>query len=87
VLEQEAIPTLHGTVTFTIVFTTARQLPPSSARWIQSTVFHPIHFNIISHLRVSSKWSHSFRLPHQNPTWIAVLPHICHMPHPAQPPW
>lgn len=67
------------------MFITARQLPQFSARWIQFTAFHPIHFNIISRLRVSSKWSHSFRFPHQNPTRISVLPNICHMPHPAHP--
>ena len=67
------------------MFITVRQMPPSSARWIQSTEFHPICFNIILHLRVSSKWSHSFRFPHQNPTRISVLPNICHMPHPAHP--
>jgi hypothetical protein len=31
---------------------------------------------------VSLKWSLSFRVSHQNPTYISLLSHSCHMYHP-----
>jgi hypothetical protein len=30
-----------------------------------------------------SKWSLSFRFPHQKPVLVPLLPHFCHMHHPA----
>ena len=39
-----------------------------------------IHFNItLPPMTSSSKWSCPFKSPHQNPTWITPLPHICHI--------
>jgi len=40
-----------------------------------------IHYNIIFPFTpASSRWSLSFRLPHQNPVCAAPLPHTCYMP-------
>jgi len=35
----------------------------------------------------SSKWTVSFRLPHQNPVSIYLHSHTCHMLRPFYPPW
>jgi hypothetical protein len=35
----------------------------------------------------SSRWSHFFRFPHQNPACISLFLHICHMLCPSYPPW
>ena len=45
------------------------------------------HSNIISQTPTSSKWSLSFRLPHQDSVCISLLGHACHIPFPFQPPW
>jgi hypothetical protein len=34
-----------------------------------------------------SKWSLSFRFPHQNPLCSALLPHTCNMPRPSHSSW
>jgi hypothetical protein len=34
-----------------------------------------------------SKWSLSFRFPHQNPVCSALLPHTCNMPRPSHSSW
>ena len=36
------------------------------------------HFDILPSMPGSSKWSSSFRFPHQNPECISFLPHTCH---------
>ena len=47
--------------------------------------FLKIHINIILlHTPGSSKWSFSFRFPHQNPVYTTTLPHTCYMPRPSQ---
>jgi hypothetical protein len=46
-----------------------------------------VHFNIIPPTPTSSKWSLSFRVPHQDSVYISVLGHACHIPFPSQPPW
>ena len=46
------------------------------------------HFNIILLATPeSSKWSLSFRFPHQNPVNTAPISHTCHMPHPSHSSW
>ena len=34
-----------------------------------------------------SKWFHFFRPAHQNPTYICLLSHTCHIPHPSPHLW
>ena len=41
---------------------------------------------LFSQLCLSSKWSLSFRFPHQNPVSICLLLHTLHMPCPSHPP-
>ena len=46
--------------------------------------FLKIHLNIIiPSTSGSSKWSLSFRFPHQNPVYTSPLPHTRHMPRPS----
>jgi hypothetical protein len=56
----------------------------SWARSIQSmppSYFLKIHLNVIlSCTHGSSKWSLSFRFPHQNPAYTSPLIHMCYMP-------
>jgi hypothetical protein len=72
-------PTFYGTEKFLTAFTSAHHLALSWARSNQSIppspYFQKIHFNIIPSTTVSSKWSHSFRCPHQNPVYTKVLPY------------
>jgi len=43
--------------------------------------FLKIHLNIIfPSMLGASKWSHSFRFPHQNPVYTSLLPHTRYMP-------
>ena len=50
--------------------------------------FFRICFNIILLFQPkSSKWSPSFRFPHQKPVCISLLLYIGHMPHSSHPPW
>jgi hypothetical protein len=47
-----------------------------------------IHFNIVHPpTSWSSKWSPSFRLPHQHHICIPTLPNLCYVPCPSHPPW
>ena len=44
--------------------------------------FSKIHFNIILPFTPrSSKWSPSFKFPHENPVCTSTLRHTCYMPH------
>jgi hypothetical protein len=36
---------------------------------------------------MSSQWSFSFWLSHQNPICIPLLPNACYIPCPSHPPW
>ena len=71
---------------FITVFTTARHLSLSWARWINSKPSHTVslRYNLISlcniSLSKSSKRSFCLRLPNQKPRCISLLPHACHMP-------
>ena len=54
------------------------QLDPFHA---PTSYFLKIHLNIILPSRpVTSKWSLSIRLPHQNPVYASPLPHTCYVP-------
>ena len=45
--------------------------------------FLKIHFSIIlPSAPGSSRWSLSFRFPHQNPVYTSTLPHTCYVPRP-----
>jgi hypothetical protein len=80
-------PAFYGTQMFITAFTSARQLPLSRARAIQS--MPPTHFlkthltNILPSMPASSKWSLSHRFPHQNPVYTSPLPHACYTSHPS----
>jgi hypothetical protein len=53
-----------------------------------SSYFSKIYFNIIlSPKPMSSQWSLSFWLSHQNPICFLRLPHTCYMPCPSHPAW
>jgi hypothetical protein len=60
-----------------------------SARLTHSTLLDSIYFRSIMvlsfHMRLkSSKWFISFRLYHQNPTCISLLPHAGHISRPSR---
>jgi len=81
-------PTFYETQRFITAFTSACHLSLSSARSIQSMPQNSTSWRSIlilsSHLSLeSSKWSLSFRFPHQNPVYTSPLPCMCHMAHPS----
>ena len=61
-------------------------LPTLSQNYL-CTLSHTITSRFIlilpSHLRLSSKWSLSFRCPHLHPVKHVSFPHMCHMPLPS----
>ena len=76
-------PAFYVTCRFITAFITARHLPLSWARSIQSmppTRFSKVHFNIILPCTPgSSKWCPSFWYLHQNPLCTSPRPHACYM--------
>ena len=42
---------------------------------------------VLASVSTSYKWAVSFRFPHQNPAYISLLPHMCHMSSPSPPPF
>ena len=78
-------PTFYGTRRFITAFTSVGHPSLSWASSIQSTPptyhFLNIHLNtILPSTPRSSKWSLSFRFPHQNPVYTFAVPHTCYMP-------
>jgi hypothetical protein len=78
------IPTFHDTV-----FTRARHLLSSWAKWIEFTPSHTYffksHFNIILSTPRSSWALLCFRFSYK--TLYAFLFHVCYIPSSSQPPW
>ena len=60
-------------IPLTLLFTTARHLPLTCARSIQSSPSHPVSFRRTLTLHKPSKRSLSFTLPHQNTACISLL--------------
>jgi len=55
--------------------------PPSWARWIQSTPFHPVSLRSILPSTLSSpEWSLPFRFSDQNVVFVSHLSHSCYIP-------
>jgi hypothetical protein len=80
----------YWTQTFLNVFTAAHHLFVSQSMnplYAVRSYSLNIHFNIIPQTPTSSKWSLSFRVPHQDSVCISLLGHACHIPVPSQPPW
>jgi hypothetical protein len=75
-------PVLYWTWRFITVFTIACHLSIFQARLIQSATSHPVIFYIIFPcMHRSSKWSLSFRFPHQRPCILFYPPpQVCQMP-------
>jgi len=75
------------------MFTRACHLQICSARSIQSTLPNQCRlvknfFNItLPSTPRSSKPSHPFRFPYQNPVHISLIKHRCHIPRPPYSPW
>ena len=87
----EYFPALYGTRIFITVFTTARRLSVSCARFYHSVSSHPIslkiHFNITLPSRPSSsKLFIFFRFSYHNSAWFSPLPHAYHITCPSHPP-
>jgi hypothetical protein len=81
-------PGFYGTQMFITVFKRAFHWSLSWARSIQFTPSHlpKIHFNIVHPpTSWSSRWSLSFWLSHQYPTYIPLLPYSCCMACPSHP--
>ena len=81
----QEIPAFYGTRMFITAVTTTRHLSLSRASSIQS-IPHvlKIHLNIIlPSTPRSTKWSSSFKFPHQNPVHAYPLHHTCYIPYPS----
>ena len=59
-----------------IVNRSIQSIPPHTISWRSILI-------LSSHLRVSPKWSLSFRFPHQNTVYASPLPHTSYMPIPS----
>ena len=72
-------PTFYGTRRFITAVTSARHLDHNPTSY-----FLKFHLHIIlPSTSWSTKWSLSFRFPHQNPLHASHLPHTRYMPRPS----
>ena len=82
---------LYGTWVFSTTFTRASHLSQSWARSIESFApashFWKVHYNIISSVPLSPRWSPCLRFPHQNLLHTSLSPHSCYVPHPSHSSW